>query len=238
MPIDERPRVADVRARVDGRAADVHPHRARRRRQLDRATSSTCQRAASIRTPQRIASSRGSARSPPRAPARARVRSARRGPRAGRHRPPSARAARSFAESLSSTSGSARPQLDEPLERLGARLAPAGSGLYPAVRGSSRRAPAPRPGRGRRAASGAASSGTPTRAASSSSSSAPSIVDRERPDALEIEVDVVAGQAELLEVGAHRLGRDTRLPAARRRRRRRRAWRASSRRRRGRARGG
>ena len=73
----ERPGVADVRALVDGRPAEVHPDGPGRRAAAPRAGATTCCRAASRPSlEQRGAAARRAAarRSPPRAPARARAR--------------------------------------------------------------------------------------------------------------------------------------------------------------------
>ena len=85
---DEGPRVADVSARVHGRAADVHPHRAGRQRQVDQFLR--------VRVKELHRSSVGfphaaAPRSLTRVPARSRVRSRRASPRADCHRLPSAR---------------------------------------------------------------------------------------------------------------------------------------------------
>ena len=80
MPIDERPRVADVRARVDRRPAEVHAHRPGRRRQVDERlrvgvkephrSSAASRRAAAPRAPTRA---RARCRAGQRAPHRAQV---------------------------------------------------------------------------------------------------------------------------------------------------------------------
>ena len=83
-----RARVADVGARVDGRAADVHADRARRLGELGELAGE------GVIEPHRPASAprpAGAPRSRPTAPARARRRSGRAAAPSGRRRPPSAR---------------------------------------------------------------------------------------------------------------------------------------------------
>jgi len=77
----ERPGVTDVGARVDGRAAHVHPHRPRSRRPARRASARTCRKDARNQGSARLRVVRGGAlrraggrAAPPRAPARARRR--------------------------------------------------------------------------------------------------------------------------------------------------------------------
>ena len=103
---DERPRVADVGARVDRRAAEVHADRAGRRRQLDERARGRVVEPHAVRVVRAAAPRRAAARAaPPRAPALARRRSARRAAPAGCRRPPSARAAAPSPRPSSSTSG-------------------------------------------------------------------------------------------------------------------------------------
>ena len=196
-------------ARVDGRPAEVHPHRPGRRRQLDERArirvvephrAYACRGCAAERL---VARQRRAAR--PRAPARGRAPVSATPQRAqvaadrlqladhalrlldGRAPRAAARAARRTARACRGPRATARPS-------------PAASSTASASARASTRSCAPR-------SSGAASAGTPTRAASSSSESpASTSTDSERMRSRS-KLHVVPRQAELLEVGAHRLGR-------------------------------
>ena len=154
-----RARVADVGARIDGRAADVHPDRPGRLGQLA-CPRARCHRAASTL---RSASSRGSAATTAQSSGPRSRRSARAAAPAGRRRPPSARARAPSPSSAvrAAARGSARASAAPPRERL------TGSGSRTAARNRARLARSRAPRSARRELDGA-----PARAASSSSGSA------------------------------------------------------------------
>ena len=117
---DERARVADVRARVHRRAADVHAHRPGSAQAARRASACRCRKAHGFRVVRaRSASSRGSARSTAQSSGpRSRPVSATRN---AFRLPPTAFSSRTiaFASSLSSVSGNCARSSTNRAERLG-----------------------------------------------------------------------------------------------------------------------
>src|SRR5581483_10081037 len=158
-PDHERPRVADVRALVDGRPAEVHPDRSGARRQL---LELPRQRAVQPHAPTlRRSSSRG----------RAAITAASSGPRSRPVRasrtafrsPPTAFSSRTMARASSPPSTSSRNRASVSGESASTTT---GSSTCRAYSRASFRSRAPR-------RTGATETGTPTRAASSSSASEP-----------------------------------------------------------------